>query len=59
MARFLDRDHPMFRRAWVRWLTVLVPLGWASLELWFGSPGWSVLFGAAGAYAAWELFLRQ
>jgi hypothetical protein len=59
MARFLDRDHPVFRRTWVRWATVLAPSLWAVFELWTGNPGWAILFGAAGAYAAWELFLRR
>lgn len=60
MSRFLDRDHPMFRRAWVRWLTVLVPLAWAGVELFaFNAPGWAILFAAAGAYAFWVLVLRR
>lgn len=60
MARFLDRDHPMFRRAWVRWATVVVPTVWGLFELFaFASPGWAILFLAAGAYALYELILRQ
>lgn len=57
--RLLDPDHPMFRRAWVRWATVLVPGLWALMELASGNPGWAILFGAAAAYAAWELFLNR
>lgn len=50
----------MFRRAWVRWLTVLVPLAWAGVELFaFNAPGWAILFAAAGAYAFWVLVLRR
>lgn len=54
--KFLDANHPMFRRAWVRWLTGLFPIGWGLFEL-FGNqaPFWAVLFIGAGAYALWEL----
>lgn len=56
--KLLDRNDPFFRRLWVRWITVLVPLGWGLFELVSGNPGWAILFLAAGAWAAWELFLR-
>jgi hypothetical protein len=56
--RILDADHPMFRRAWVRWATTLLPLAWAGFELWNGSPGWALLFGAAGVYAGYVLLVR-
>ncbi len=59
MAKFLDRDHPMFRRVWVRVLTVALPLGWAALEFANASPGFGILFGALGFYALYELFLRR
>ena len=59
MARkILDPNDPFFRHAWVRWLTVLLPLTWAGFELWTGSPGWAMLFGAAGGYAAWVLLIN-
>jgi hypothetical protein len=58
--KLLDPDHPMFRRAWVRWATALVPIGWSALELFaFGSPGWAILFFAAGVYAFVVLILRR
>ena len=57
--KFLDRDHPFFARAWVRWATVLVPAAWGAVELWMGGPAWAVLFWAVAAYAAWELILRR
>jgi hypothetical protein len=48
---FLDPDHPMFARAWVRWLVSVAPLLWAGFEFWQGTPFWGMLFGAAGIYA--------
>jgi hypothetical protein len=55
---FLDPDHPMFRRVWVRWVTTLLPLAWGGFELWLGNPMWAILFGAAGAYAGWKLIVQ-
>jgi hypothetical protein len=58
--RFLDRGHPMFRRAWVRWATVILPVLWAGFEFFAaGSPGWAILFLAAGVYAFAVLILRR
>jgi hypothetical protein len=57
--KLLDPDHPFFRPVWRRWATVLIPLIWAGVELASGSPGWAMLFGAAGAYAAWVLLLQR
>ena len=58
MQKFLDRDHPMFRRMWVRIVTVGVPAAMSLAEFSLGGPGWGVLFAAAAAWALWELFLR-
>ncbi len=58
MQKFLDRDHPMFRRLWVRVVTVAVPAVMALLEFSANSPGWGLLFAASAAWALWELFLR-
>ncbi|MCV2865690.1 hypothetical protein [Defluviimonas sp. WL0075] len=58
MARFLDRDHPMFRQTWVRAVTVAVPLVGAGFELTLGSPLWGAIFAGLAGYALWELFLR-
>lgn len=55
--RFIDADHPMFARPVVRWLTAVLPLIWAAVELASGNPGWAILFGAAGAYAVYELII--
>jgi hypothetical protein len=58
--KFLDPDDPFFARPWVRWLTVLVPVGWGIAEFaWIGSPFWGLLFLAAGAYAGWALFIAR
>lgn len=58
--KFLDPDHPMFRHLLVRWLTVLVPLGWGIVEfVYLGSPFWGILFLAAGVYAGWQLFFNR
>jgi hypothetical protein len=55
--KFLDPHHPMFDRAWVRWVTVIFPAVWAGVELWIDSPGWAMVFAAASAYAGWQLFV--
>ncbi len=58
MQKFLDRDHPMFRKIWVRVVTVAVPGVMSALEFSLGGPGWGVLFAGAAGWALWELFLR-
>jgi hypothetical protein len=58
--KFLDPNDPFFRHAWVRWVTVLVPLGWGVVEFaYLGSPFWGILFLAAGAYAGYQLFFKR
>jgi hypothetical protein len=58
--KFLDPEDPFFRSPLVRWLTVLVPLGWGLVEfVWLKSPFWGILFLAAAAYAAWMLFVKR
>lgn len=55
--KFLDPNDPFFRHPVVRWITVLVPLGWGIVEFAIlGSPFWGILFLAAGGYAGWQLF---
>ena len=46
--KLLDPDHPFFRPVWVRVAVVGLALLWAVVELVFGSPGWAMLFAAAG-----------
>jgi len=57
--KFLDPNDPFFARAWVRWVTVLLPIGWAAAEFWQGSPFWGMLFLAAGLFAGWQLFFNR
>jgi hypothetical protein len=58
--KFLDPDDPFFRRPAVRWLSVLIPVGWSLVEFfWMGSPLFGVVFLGLGAYSAWMLFLRR
>ena len=56
--RFLDADHPFFAPVWRRWATTLFPLFWGGVEFWHDSPGWGVLFVAAGAYAGYVLIYK-
>lgn len=56
---FLDPDHPMFARAWVRWLVSIGPIAWAVFEFVTGSPMWGVIFLAAGGYALKTLILDR
>ena len=56
--KILDPNDPFFRKPWVRWATVLVPLGSAAAELVWGGPGWALVFGAAGIYAFWLLIVK-
>lgn len=53
--KFLDRNHPFFAKPWVRWASALFPAIWGGMEFALGSPGWGVIFCAAGAYAFYML----
>lgn len=55
----VDPNAPFFRPLWVRILCVVLPLAWAGFELSMGSPFWAILFGAAGLYLAFQLFVRR
>ncbi|NJM84245.1 MAG: hypothetical protein HC844_18965 [Tabrizicola sp.] len=58
--KLLDPNDPFFGKTWVRAVTVLAPLSWAAVEfLYIRDPLWGVIFTAAGAYAAWVLFLAR
>lgn len=57
--KLIDPDHPFFRPLWRRWATALLPAAWAGVETANGSPGWALLFGAAGGYAFWVLILGR
>ncbi|MDB6182710.1 hypothetical protein [Paracoccus fistulariae] len=55
----VDPNSPFFRPLWVRVLCVTLPLVWAGVELYNGSPFWAILFGAAGLYLAYQLFVQR
>lgn len=55
--RLIEPRHPFFRPLWRRIAVVVVSLGWALFELSTGAVFWAILFGAIGAYAAWEYFV--
>ncbi len=46
-----------YRPLWLRLTIVLLCLGWAAVEIANGAPGWAMLFGAVGLYAAWQFFV--
>ncbi len=46
-----------YRPLWLRIAIVAVCAGWALFELSSGSTGWALLFGAIGAWAAYQFFV--
>lgn len=54
---FFDLQVPFFIPLWRRIAVVVFSLGWALFELIAGAPLWALVFGAMGAFAAWELLL--
>lgn len=56
---FLDADHPMFAKAWVRWVTTILPIAWGVMEFWNNQPMWGLMFVAAGAYAGYTLIYKR
>jgi hypothetical protein len=58
--KFLDPDDPFFAKPWVRWATVVAPIAWGLVELfWTESAIWGALFIGVGVYAFWALFLHR
>ncbi|MCM2291792.1 hypothetical protein NAC44_05560 [Allorhizobium sp. BGMRC 0089] len=53
---FLDPHHPFFKPLWVRIVVTLVPLIWAGVELFTGTPVWAMISLALGFYAGLQLF---
>ncbi|MGB3312992.1 MAG: hypothetical protein WBB85_01155 [Albidovulum sp.] len=53
----IDPAHPFFRPLWRRVAVVTACFGWALFEIITGSPGWAMLFGVAGLYAAYVLLI--
>lgn len=58
MKQFIDPNHPFFAKAWVRWVTALVPVVWAFAEFVAGNTGWGMISAALGALAFWALIVR-
>lgn len=52
-----DLQVPFFRPLWLRIAVVVVCLGWAVFEFMSGSPGWAMLFAAAGLWSAYQFFV--
>ena len=52
-----DLQVPFFVPLWRRVLFVVVCLGWAIFEFVTGSPGWAILFGAAGLWCVYQFFV--
>ncbi|SLN62431.1 hypothetical protein AQS8620_02826 [Aquimixticola soesokkakensis] len=50
-------DLPFYRPLWLRLGIVILSLGWAIVELTTGSPGFAILFGAVGFFAAYRFFV--
>jgi hypothetical protein len=55
-VRLFDPNHPFWRPVPIRMAVVGGCLAWAGFELVMGSPGWALMFVAAGVYAAVTLF---
>lgn len=51
----INPSDPFFAPLWRRIVIVGLCLGWALVEVLSGSPGWALMFGAAGVYAAFKL----
>ncbi len=51
----IDLDHPFYRPLWARLLIVGVCVAWSGLEFWSGAPGWGMIVGLVGLYAAYKL----
>ena len=57
--KILDPNDPFFAKPWVRWVTCVLPMLWGLVEFYFNSPGWGILFVAAGAYAFYMLIIKR
>lgn len=57
--QLLDPKHPFFAKTWVRWFWTLLALGMGVVEFLTGSPGWGIMFLAAGGYLGWVLILNR
>ena len=53
----LDVQTPFFRPLWRRVAVTAACLAWAAIEIAQGAVFWAILFGAAGLYLVWQLFV--
>ncbi|XDB00092.1 hypothetical protein AB1M95_09390 [Sulfitobacter sp. LCG007] len=54
---YFDIRTPAFRPLWRRLLVVALSMVWAVVEYANGSPGWAMVFVAAGAWCAYQFFV--
>ncbi|SIN99255.1 hypothetical protein [Vannielia litorea] len=57
MNNFFNLQHPWFGPLWRRVLVTALCFAWAAFELAMGSPGWALLFAAAGAWCGYQFFV--
>ncbi|MDJ0824078.1 MAG: hypothetical protein QNJ16_01115 [Rhodobacter sp.] len=52
-----DVQSPLLKPLWLRLGIVAACLAWAAVELSRGAVFWAIVFGAAGAYLAYQFFI--
>ncbi|MGP9791825.1 DUF3329 domain-containing protein [Roseinatronobacter sp. NSM] len=52
-----DFSHAIYRPLWVRFLLVVVALGWGVFEFASGAPFFGVIFVGVGFFVAWRFFV--
>ena len=52
-----NADHPFLRPLWRRALLVAFCAAWSVFEFVNEAPGWGVMVGALGVYAAWTYLI--
>lgn len=57
MIKFIDPDHPFYRRLWVRLLIVGLCAMWTAIEFRQGENTWGMIFLAVTTYTACVLII--